>query len=274
MEVQIPQEVHDKIMHWVNKADEEVSGFGKVIYHTETKVFEVLSAHLLDQEVGAAHTDIKPESLNRLMFQTKDLPGELKWWWHSHVKMPVFWSMTDKETIKDLGINGWILASVFNQRQEIRSACGYVTGSVFGKGVEIADELKTFIMSPPDARTAQWDAEFDLHVKKRPVVPISHPSVYDDKYWDEYERDWKVKQNQKVSPEIKDTSIIKNAGDYDLYDWGMYGYGCEAEAKTLGMTPMGYYQVLQIGTPEQMTEIEDKLDAAARRGELSYGTSV
>ena len=141
MQIQIPREVFNKIMHWVNKSNDEVSGFGKCTYYKETGVLYVHDAYLLKQTNGAAHTDIDGQSLARLTYKTREEEGELKWWWHSHVNMQVFWSGTDTATIKELASQGWIGATVFNKREEMRSAIGVVTKSdILGDEVLIRDE--------------------------------------------------------------------------------------------------------------------------------------
>ena len=73
---------HEKIMHWVNKSDKEVSGFGRCKYDKDTNTFEITHAYLLKQEVGSAHTDIDEDAIADLMVDTRNDEGELKWWWH------------------------------------------------------------------------------------------------------------------------------------------------------------------------------------------------
>ena len=82
MELFIPRLVHCKLMHWVHEADIEVSGMGKVTYHPEQKVIEVHDVYMVTQKGGAAHTELDPEALNKLSFETRKLPGNLRFWWH------------------------------------------------------------------------------------------------------------------------------------------------------------------------------------------------
>ena len=90
----IENEVFRKIMHWVDKSDYEVSGLGTLTCD-ENGVFRVKSAMLLPQKNGTTHTDIEAEDVGKLMYALKDQAGELRFWWHSHVNMGVFWSGTD-----------------------------------------------------------------------------------------------------------------------------------------------------------------------------------
>lgn len=166
MKVQIEREVHEKIMHWVNKSTNEVSGLGKLRFDLETKSFVVLSAILLPQRNGAAHTDIEAEDVAKAMFLMKDEPGDLRFWWHSHVQMPVFWSGTDTDTIKQLGEHGWFLSTVFNQKNEMRSAYYSATGKTgpWGELPIWEDGLETVIGAVSSIQTTAWDEEYDKNV--------------------------------------------------------------------------------------------------------------
>ena len=179
MKIIITKEAHAKVMHWIKKADFEVSGFGKVVRihndETNTDTFKVVSAHILKQSGGAAHTEIDGNALAKLMYTSRLEEGELKWWWHSHVNMPVFWSGTDTKTIESMGVNGWITATVFNKRNESRSALCYRTESDFGFSHELIDQVDFEVEDDAAHDTTTWDAEFDANVVKE--KPIEHTNV-------------------------------------------------------------------------------------------------
>lgn len=126
----ISPEVLAKVFFWVDTCPIEISGLGKVEIirypqsgnMPEQFDFKIVDAILLKQENTAAFTEIDPTAASKALFETKDMPGQLRWVWHSHVNMGVFWSGTDFETITSLGGNGWILSTVFNKRHEHRSA--------------------------------------------------------------------------------------------------------------------------------------------------------
>lgn len=174
----IPKDVHQKIMYWINKSNFEVSGFGSLDYDEKENEFRVRDVILLTQEVGPGSAEICPIALNRAMFQQKDEPNALKWHWHSHVNMEVFWSSDDHEVIRSLGQPGWIVASVFNKKEEIRSAF-LTTVEVFGRKHDIfQDNLSTFIEvdAMDSAVKAQLDEEYDRMVKPEP--PSYNNSYY------------------------------------------------------------------------------------------------
>lgn len=261
MEIQIPREVHSKIMHWINKAtSDEISGFGKVTYHAETGVFQIHDAWLLKQTNGSAHTDIDGQSLAKLMYTSREEPGELKWWWHSHVKMPVFWSGTDTATIKELASQGWILATVFNQLDENRSALGIAANNAtFGKEVVIKDELDFFIMDTTDENVVKaWNAEYDANVQAKTYT--YNNSLYTPGRWNE--ESWRDRGNAATK-----------MGDVDMDDYTFYsrngwmGAGAWEEAKAIGLGFREYMDMLMSdkGVSE---DVDQKLEHAVATGVL------
>ncbi len=175
IEVYIEMNVFNKIMHWVNKSNNEVSGFGNVVYDAANKRFTVVDAFLLEQYNTGSTTEIEATSLGKMMHKHfKFGSGALKWWWHSHVNMGVFWSGTDESTIRTYGANGYIVASVFNKRQEIRTAVCYKSEHpLFGNQLNFVDNVTTKITYP-----AAWDEEYAANVKERVYTTSSYTSNY------------------------------------------------------------------------------------------------
>jgi hypothetical protein len=189
----IPRHINDKIMHWVNKSKYEVSGFGSLEYDEKEHYFVVTDVCLLKQKVSATSTELDPHAIGKAMYRLRDKPGALKWHWHSHVDMNVFWSSDDMEVIRSLGQQGWIVASVFNKKKEIRSAF-YTTTQVLGKAHDIfKDNLETVIYyNMPEEQEKALDKEYDelVEVDKPVTKTINTPttSVYGmNEYWDEYD---------------------------------------------------------------------------------------
>jgi hypothetical protein len=273
-EIVIPQAVHDKVMHWVRKTDKEVSGFGKVTRDPETGIFRVVDAYLLEQEVGAAHTDIDDKSLSKLMYKTKDIEGDLAWWWHSHVNMSVFWSATDKETILELGANGWIVASVFNKSEDVRSALAYKYdyASEFGSGTNTSfhDEIETTIELFVDTNELEsWDKEFDdcVRTEKTYVTSYHGPSVIDVSNKAIADGD---KARQLISEaDVHRKRPYSHLADEEYWEWGLLGYGIEKEASVLGMSTPSFYAIIDQGDLTTIRMLEGKLDAAVRSGKLT-----
>lgn len=168
----IPRDIMDKIMWWMHKTNKEVSGFGSLEFNAKTSTFKVKDAILLKQEVDSASTEIDPIAMNKAMFRMKDEPMGLKWHWHSHVKMGVFWSNDDMEIIRSLGQRGWILATVFNYAEESKTA--YLTqvqvqapdGNMKPQDIFIDDIETKVINYVPSELYEAWDKEYDENVKE------------------------------------------------------------------------------------------------------------
>ena len=242
MELHIPQHVNDNIMYWVNKAEGEVSGFGKVTYDEAAKTITVTNVYLIEQEVGAAHTDIDAKALGKLLYKTHKVPGDLRFWWHSHVNMNTFWSGTDTDTIRDLAKPGWIVATVFNKKHELRSALAYAVEGKFGSSVTIEDNLPTFILHDAKSMKA-WDKEFDACVKTK---------TYTNNY---------TPHTSAKSPMVGDgQGNLVHYTDAEFTDeWGWYGMGLAKEAAILGMKPKAYKDLLDAGSQTSLDWIDNRL---------------
>lgn len=157
----IPDLVYKKIMHWVNKSQYEVSGLGRVIWDEKNKEFIILDAYLLDQKNTYGSTEIDPVSVGELLFDTKDEAGELRWWWHSHVQMGCFWSGTDIAQIASMSKNGWCVATVFNQKNEMKTAFAMKSDNFH----LLKDDIKTVIYNDLDPDLlVKWDQEYNNKV--------------------------------------------------------------------------------------------------------------
>jgi len=267
MEIQISRELYNKVMHWVNKSDDEVSGFGKIIHYPETGVFDVVSVHLLKQTNGRAHTDIDGQSLAKLMFTTKDQPGEMRWWWHSHVNMNVFWSGTDTATIKELASQGWIAATVFNKKNEFRSAIGYKATTDFGQVNEIKDEVPTYIMDA-EVDTKAWDEEYDANVQKKSYLsPVSSYRSGASQFgfrqdWDEFDmHDRGDGIPTLITPEANKSLLQKQYEEdkrlerSETYHQGWFGYGAWVESQAAGMKINDYVDLLVSDDVNEITRV-------------------
>lgn len=175
--VEIDREVYEKIMYWIDKAPGEISGLGKV--EVQDGVFMVTSAILLEQENTSVTTDIDGQAVAKAMFELKDEPGKLNWWWHSHVNMDVFWSGTDVETIHELGKHGWFTATVLNKRREMKSAYYQKGGNT--PEIFIEDIDTTIEYFADEDKFKLWDEEYDKKVKDK-TFKSSFPSYRGPNY--------------------------------------------------------------------------------------------
>lgn len=184
--VVIPDEIYQQCMWWVNKSDYEVSWFGNVVFDEKKKEFTVKKVTLLEQENTGSETEIKAESLCQAMFELKDEEGELKWWGHSHVNMNVFWSGQDMHTIRELGRQGWILATVFNQKEETRSAYLQSVNILGNEHDFFVDNIRTVVPRYlSDEEVSKWDAMYKEKVKEKSVTVYPQTGNFDA--WDDYD---------------------------------------------------------------------------------------
>ena len=121
--VTINRKPYDKIMWWVNRCSQEVGGIGKVVNDPERGLI-VTDAFLSKQTVSSADVELTAEQLTDTMVEHfgKGEPGELLFWWHSHVNMDVRWSGTDLDTFYRHGRDGMLLGIVFNKKGEKTTA--------------------------------------------------------------------------------------------------------------------------------------------------------
>jgi hypothetical protein len=159
LKIEIDPLILQKVMHWVDKSNFEVSGLGNIVFDQESNTLKVVSAILLPQKNTGTTTDIEPAAVNKAMFLLRNEPGQLRWWWHSHVNMGVFWSGTDVDTIKKLGGGGWFAATVFNKRREMKSAfCQNEPVRLL-----LPDIPTSIVVS--ETLTKCWDEEYEKNVE-------------------------------------------------------------------------------------------------------------
>lgn len=240
----IPHSIYHKVMWWVFMAKGlEVSGFGTIAVDHDKKTFTVEDAFLFKQENTASDTELDPDQLGKAMYECHKLGKELKWWWHSHHSMACFWSKTDEDTIKEIGEQGWILATVFNNKYEYKSAF-YTTlvGSSRFDGKELKQEifvedLKTDIITfLKNEDIEKWEAEYnELVSEKKYVAPASnyHSSGSANAWrnWDEWGKEKRKKEDDEAGDNLP--SIIDHSHGYkiifgtkleDLYDIDCMAY--------------------------------------------------
>lgn len=166
--------VYQKIMYFVDKSDIEVSGLGKIVFDKDGNI-RVVDAMLLPQKNTATTTDILPEDVGKAMFLMKDTEGELKFWWHSHVNMGVFWSGTDHDTIVKLASGGWFVSTVFNKKRQMKT-CIAMSQPFHG----IIDDVDTSVSRTLDnSLIKEWDKEYEEKVTNN-IQPLKvvHPPIW------------------------------------------------------------------------------------------------
>ncbi len=171
--VEIHSDVYDEMMYYIQKASGEVSGLGNV--ELIDGVFTVTSIVLLDQSNTAGSSEMTANAVGKAMFELKDEPGTLNFWWHSHSDFEVFWSGTDMTTIRELGQHGWFVSTVLNKAEDMRSAY-YQKGNDFMPEIFV-DHLGTTVLRTYDAELETgWNENFDNKVEERIYTPATPAS--------------------------------------------------------------------------------------------------
>jgi hypothetical protein len=149
IEVQMAPRVWQKLNYWTKAATGEVSGLGIVSARVEggSSVVTVDDVFLLKQKCTAANTELDNEDVARLMaeLQGRGQLGKLRFWWHSHAHMGVFWSNTDEETRQGFS-SEWIVSLVLNKKGEHRLAV-----DVYRPFPISVDDLTLRLIDPEDA---------------------------------------------------------------------------------------------------------------------------
>src|SRR5215217_1637411 len=178
----LPREIDQKIMYMVHKADKEISGLGDAEIDLENKLIIIKSAFLLKQECGPTEPEIDEQAVGAAMFQAHEdfvasqgaVNRSIKFWWHSHVNMGVFWSGTDKESIAKLSKNSWFSHIVFNKKGERLAAIGYpVTMESCGLTktiVQYNDKIDIIHEPKAPSNNEAWDLEFKENYKEKSHV--------------------------------------------------------------------------------------------------------
>lgn len=165
MNIKIPSKIYDQIQFFVDKSTIECSGLGKVVVTPEG--YTVTEITLLEQENTATHTEINASAVTKAMYNLRNSPGGVYFWWHSHVNMDVFWSGTDVATIEEIGANGLCVAVVFNKKREKRGAV-WLKGHDLAPNLYFSDVTVEINYNTVDEVTkAAWAKEFEEKCKPR-----------------------------------------------------------------------------------------------------------
>jgi hypothetical protein len=169
----IPSEVYQKVMHWVLMAKTfEVSGFGTLEHDAKTNTFTVCDAILLKQTNTGTETEIAAEASGKALYDLRNAKGTMHWHWHSHNSMPVFWSATDEDLIKGLGKNGYIVATVFNNKYEMKSAFCAKAVTPVSETLIFEKDIKTEIISFFSNEIINaWESDYHRLVTERKYEP-------------------------------------------------------------------------------------------------------
>ncbi|HTM68766.1 MAG TPA: hypothetical protein VL426_05720 [Candidatus Binatia bacterium] len=118
----IPEAVWKRLMAYILACPMEVGGIGSVELVGGSLI--ITDVFLLEQEVTPVKTLLDGKAVRKFVTewvrQGKD-PEVLRFWWHSHADMPVFWSEIDMRTINEMSRDNYLVSLVGNHKLATRT---------------------------------------------------------------------------------------------------------------------------------------------------------
>jgi len=156
----ITSEVYRKIKAYADLCENEISALGSV--KVVDNMILIDDIFLFEQVVTGTSTELSSKAISQFICDYikngKD-PSTLKFWWHSHVNMGVFWSGTDTSTI-DRFSSDWMISMVSNKRNEFK-----IRVDIFSPFRMYMDDLPLNI---------DYDKSFNANIKREIDVKVKH----------------------------------------------------------------------------------------------------
>lgn len=170
--VLIPRKTDAFIRYWVNKCPYEIAGMAPAYYDKPNNLIVIGDVELLEQTVTSASVDMEADAMNKLSFDKRE-EGPLRFHFHSHADMGVFFSKTDTDGYEDRVKNGgWLLAGVYNKKGESKFTYYQGVGDrelepnpclVITEGIEVMHDS---LLSQEDITWADTQFDTKIHVEK------------------------------------------------------------------------------------------------------------
>ncbi len=196
-------EVEERMRHYTNLAAGEVSGLGTV--EEFAGGFLVTDIFLPKQSCSPSGTELDQESVATLIMELDQAgadAGSLRFWWHSHAGLDVFWSRTDEECIASLANGDYVLSLVTNKRgnvlarldifKPVRVTIDEVPVSVRSTGVTLLDDCRKDILE----RVNDIPAPFAPAIR----FPSREPELFP--HWGEVRDDLEELEEQFMAGEL------------------------------------------------------------------------
>lgn len=186
-EVHIPLKTWEKLQAYVQGCDTEITGFFDVDYDPVEHAFVLGEVYLVEQTAGGADVEMDEEAIADFTYQmiSKGQEQLPRGWWHSHVKMAVFFSGTDDKTINtDFSNDTFTLSIVLNKHKETKASVVIwqeIPYNIFEAPLRI-DDLKVVVQGNELSIPAAIKKEIAKKVKTRVPAPYT-PPTYDNGRW-------------------------------------------------------------------------------------------
>jgi len=122
IKILIPRSVKNKIDDYINLTNAEISGLGDV-EKVQDGVFRIKEVYLYKQTCTGGSTSIENTAVHDFIVDRLAIGGSVenvKFWWHSHYTMGVFWSGQDENAIQNIE-NDYLISMVQNHRGDIKT---------------------------------------------------------------------------------------------------------------------------------------------------------
>lgn len=166
-------EVEERIRHYVALAGGEVSGLG--LAEEVDGGFLVTDVFLPRQECTPGGTELDQEWVAALLVTLEEEgrdSGGLKFWWHSHGNMGVFWSQTDEECIGGLANDNYFLSLVTNKAGDLLARL-----DLFGPVRVVVDQVPVVVRGRDAGLLEACRREFEERVKELPGPLACSPQL-------------------------------------------------------------------------------------------------
>lgn len=244
--IRMSAEAYQKIAHWVEQAPGEISGLGLV---EETEYgFYIPEVFLLEQECTSSDTELDQSAIadlmNEIMDRDIDLVSQLRFWWHSHANMDVFWSSVDEQCISDFNADKYMVSIVFNKNKkhqarvdyfynQSRVTCDNLKLEVDTASEEDISELYDTLWKEAVEAVANSKAEVDEFALRDKFIEIleeeellNTPKWIDLGLKDYCDKEYKEKVRNKHA------SVKTYGSQYSGYQGRFYGSGNKKKDKT------------------------------------------
>ena len=174
LRVSIALEPWQRIQHWIQLADgfegpglglvdEERDEDGQLTGYVVTDVF------LPEQVNGRTSTELKPESVAKLIIEVEEQAGaseKLRFWWHHHPGgIGLMWSHTDDDCVEELANGAWFVSTVFDDAMRCRTRV-----DLYAPLRLTLDQVDTDVRYPDLVDTAPLEALYRKRVTRRAAV--------------------------------------------------------------------------------------------------------
>lgn len=117
----IKPDLYIKLFEYAKSVNHEISGLGAIKYNPDTHIINIEDIYLLRQRSTVGDTEIQPDAIAQLLLDPNIDPSTIKFWWHSHGNLGVFWSQQDESCINGLGQSmDWLVSLVIDRKHHYR----------------------------------------------------------------------------------------------------------------------------------------------------------